>query len=37
MKEILKKKISKEINRSFNFARSSKFPDKNLLKKYIYA
>tara|TARA_Y100000590_G_scaffold457581_1_gene610533 strand:- start:28808 stop:29737 length:930 start_codon:yes stop_codon:yes gene_type:complete len=33
----IKKKISKEINRSFNFARSSKFPDKNLLKKYIYA
>ena len=26
-----------EINRSFNFARSSKFPNKNLLKKYIYA
>lgn len=33
----IKKKISKEINRSFNFARSSKFPNKNLLKKYIYA
>ena len=33
----MNKKIKKEISYSFNFAKKSKFPKKNLLKKYVYA
>ena len=31
------KKIKKEIDSAFNFAKKSAFPNKKLLKKYIYA
>ena len=35
--EALKKKIRLEISKSFSFAKSSKLPTKNYLKKYVYA
>jgi pyruvate dehydrogenase E1 component alpha subunit len=38
LKELdIKRKIENEIDKAFNFAKKSKFPKKNLLKKYIYA
>ena len=36
-KFLIKKKIDKEINKAFEFAKKDKFPKKTLLKKYIYA
>jgi len=36
-KFLIKKKIDKEINKAFEFAKKDKFPKKILLKKYIYA
>jgi len=33
----IKKKLKIEINNAFNFAKKSKFPKKELLKKFIYA
>jgi pyruvate dehydrogenase E1 component alpha subunit len=36
-KNLIKKKIDKEINKAFEFAKKDKFPKKILLKKYIYA
>ena len=34
---IIKKKIENEINKAFKFAKESKFPNKELLNKFIYA
>jgi len=36
-KFLIKKKIDKEINKVFEFAKKDKFPKKTLLKRYIYA
>ena len=33
----IKEKVDRQISSAFNFAKKSKFPKKNLLKKYIYA
>ena len=33
----IKRLIEDEVDKAFNFAKKSKFPKKNLLKKYIYA
>ncbi len=37
IKESFKKEIALEISKSFSFAKKSKFPQKKILKKYVYA
>ena len=32
-----KKRIDKELDNAFDFAKKSKFPSKNLLTKYVYS
>ena len=34
---IFKKRINKELDNAFDFAKKSKFPSKNLLTKYVYS